>query len=98
MGSFEEGDCGGSYVYSELKRSVSGGLFPKNWGGPKRTYVEDGVPTDATAAGGEFEAIAGILDCFLRRWGGPRPLECIPRPPGLALTLAQASSGERLPG
>lgn len=32
VGSFEEGDCGRSYVYSELKGSVSGDLFPKNWG------------------------------------------------------------------
>lgn len=66
MKGFEGGGSGGSYVYSEFEGGISGGS-KRALGEFKGTYVEEGVPTDSTAAGGEFEAIAGINDCFLRR-------------------------------
>lgn len=61
VGSFWGGGSGGSYVYSELERDVSGTCSRALGGNSRRTYVEDGVPTDAAAAGGEFEAIAAVL-------------------------------------
>lgn len=63
----------GEATYTLSSNGVLVGPVLEHLGGDsRRTYVEDGVPTDTAAAGGEFEAITSVLidSCDVKLGGG----------------------------